>query len=57
MLFFGWSHVKLLIYILFPFQEEMAEKLTEIELAGIQLDETKPRTLGKDPSYNILQVL
>ncbi|XP_064641158.1 protein NDRG3-like isoform X3 [Lineus longissimus] len=33
----------------------MAEKLTEIELAGIQLEESKPRTLAKDPSYNILQ--
>ncbi|XP_074646717.1 protein NDRG3-like isoform X3 [Tubulanus polymorphus] len=32
----------------------MAEKLTEIELSGIQLHDTQPRVL-KDPSYNILQ--
>ena len=34
----------------------MAEKLTEIELDGIHLHETKPRTLGRDSSIVLTQV-
>ncbi|XP_013403851.1 protein NDRG3 isoform X14 [Lingula anatina] len=36
-------------------RKRMAEKLTDIELTGIILEETKPRTLGGDPSSVLLQ--